>query len=60
MSLKTDERKAADKMSRDERLSELAKILARGYMRLSEAKPQEKAQKTGLPALSSPAQRGSL
>ncbi|MFY9254608.1 MAG: hypothetical protein WAO83_14240 [Fuerstiella sp.] len=60
MSLKTDERKAADKMSRDERLSELAKILARGYMRFSEVKPQEKARKTGFPALSSPAQRGSL
>ncbi len=60
MTLKTDERKAADKMSRDERLSDLAKILARGYMRFSEAKPQENAQKTGIPALSSPAQRGSL
>ena len=60
MKLKTDELEAADKMSRDERLSELAKILARGYMRFSEANPQEKAQKTEFPALSSPAQRGSL
>ena len=60
MTLKTDEWKAADKMSRDERLSELARILARGYMRFSEAKSQEKAQNIGFPALSSPAQRGSL
>ena len=60
MTLKTDERKAADKMSRDERLSELAKILARGYMRFSEEKPRPKAQKIEVRALSSPAQRGSL
>ena len=60
MNLKSDGPKAVDKMSRDERLSELAKILARGYTRFSEAKPQEKAQKNKFPALSSPAQRGSL
>ena len=47
-------------MSRDERLAELAQILARGFLRMKEAKTRKKAQKTAFRALSSPPQRGSL
>lgn len=60
MKLETDEPKAADKMSRDERVAEVAHILARGFLRLKEAESRQKAQKPEFPALSSPAQRGSL
>ncbi|MEL7499064.1 MAG: hypothetical protein AAFN77_15765 [Planctomycetota bacterium] len=60
MKLKTDEPKAADKMSRDERIAEVGRILARGFLRLKDSEARKKAQKSEFPALSSPAQRGSL
>lgn len=60
MNLKTDEPKAADKMSHDERIAELARILARGFLRMKESESREKGSKSGERALSSPSKRGSL